>query len=149
MTPARMAQIHAAAFADHGQIWTKADIAALLARPHTRAISLGRHGFALLQVLAPEAEILTIAVDPATQGRGHGTALVQLVIDAARTAGAETLFLEVAADNAAARALYARAGFVPTGQRRGYYARAGSAAVDALTLTLVLGAQIPGSHRKS
>jgi nitrogen-specific signal transduction histidine kinase len=56
---------------------------------------------------------------------------------------------QIAAANAAARALYARAGFAPTGQRRGYYARAGSAAVDALTLTLVLGAQIPGSHRKS
>ena len=149
MTPARMAQIHAAAFAGHGQIWSEADIAAMLARPVIHAVSLGSEGFALLQIMAPEAELLTIAIDLHAQGKGHGAALLRQVMDAALAAGAQDLFLEVAADNARALALYARAGFVRTGLRRGYYARPGSAFVDALTLRRVLSAQKPGSGANS
>jgi ribosomal-protein-alanine N-acetyltransferase len=40
------------------------------------------------------------------------------------------MFLEVAADNTAARALYAAAGYQQVGQRRGYYA----GGIDALVL---------------
>lgn len=144
MTPARMAAIHAAAFSGHGQLWSEAEITAMLARPLIHAITLGQTGFALVQVIAPEAEILTIAVDPVAQGQGLGAALLRKGIDAAMAAGAQDLFLEVAADNAPALALYARAGFAQTGRRRGYYARPGSAAVDALTLGCVLSAQKPG-----
>jgi [ribosomal protein S18]-alanine N-acetyltransferase len=118
MTPARMAQIHAAAFAGHGQIWSEADIAAMLARPVIHAVSHGSEGFALVQIVAPEAELLTIAIDLHAQGKGHGAALLRQVMDAALAAGAQDLFLEVAADNARALALYARAGFVRTGLRR-------------------------------
>lgn len=144
MTPARMAAIHAAAFAGRGQLWSEGEITAMLAQPLIHAVSLGQDGFALVQVIAPEAEVLTIAVDPSAQGRGLGTALLRKAMDAAMAAGARTVFLEVAADNAAARALYARAGFAQTGRRRGYYARPGSAAVDALTLGCALSAQKPG-----
>jgi ribosomal-protein-alanine N-acetyltransferase len=42
------------------------------------------------------------------------------------------MFLEVAADNKAANALYAGAGFVQVGERRGYYPDGG----DALVLRL-------------
>lgn len=145
MTPARMAEIHAAAFAGRGQIWPEAEIAALLARPVIRAVTLEQKGFALLQLLPPEAELLTIAIAPEAQGQGHGAALLTLAMEAARTVGARQMFLEVAADNAPALALYARAGYAQTGLRRGYYARAGSAAVDALTLGCALVAQKPGN----
>jgi ribosomal-protein-alanine N-acetyltransferase len=144
MTPARMAAIHGAAFAGRGQIWSEVEITAMLARPVIHAVHLGLDGFALVQVLAPEAEILTIAVDPEAQGKGRGTALLARAMDAAMAAGARDLFLEVAADNAPALALYARAGFAQTGRRRGYYARPGSAPVDALTLSSALSAQKPG-----
>ena len=42
---------------------------------------------------------------------------------------AASLFLEVAADNAAARALYAEEGFCRVGQRRRYYPGGGDALV--------------------
>jgi RimJ/RimL family protein N-acetyltransferase len=41
---------------------------------------------------------------------------VGVVIEAARAAGARRLVLDVAEENAAARALYERVGFTPTGR---------------------------------
>lgn len=149
MTPARMAEIHAAAFEGRGQVWTEADFAAFCARPHVQVIVAGTHGFAVLQCIPPEAEILTIAVEPGTQGRGVGTALLQDTMARAARCGAETLFLDVAEDNAPARALYRKAGFAEVGQRRGYYARGGAAAVDALVLSRRLDAEKTGKPFKS
>ena len=54
-----------------------------------------------------------------------------------RRAGAESLFLEVAADNAPALALYRGLGMVEIGRRKGYYpasAGAGAPRRDALTM---------------
>lgn len=138
MTPARMAQIHAAAFAGHGQIWAEAEIAAMLAQPLIHGVILGQDGFALLQILPPEAELLTIAIAPDAQGKGQGRALLAKAMAQARIAGARHLFLEVAADNQAALALYASAQFSQTGRRRGYYQRTGGVAVDAITLACEL-----------
>jgi ribosomal-protein-alanine N-acetyltransferase len=134
MTPARMAQIHAAAFADHGQIWAEAEITAMLARPLIHAVIFGQDGFALLQILPPEAELLTIAIIPDAQGKGQGRTLLAKAMAHARIAGARHLFLEVAADNQSALALYRSAQFRQTGRRRGYYQRLGGPAVDAITL---------------
>lgn len=133
MTPARMAEIHAAAFAGHGQIWPEGEIAAMLAKPLIHAVTLAQDGFALVQIIPPEAELLTIAISPAAQGKGHGRALLASVMAQARIAGATRLFLEVAADNHAALALYRSTQFIQTGQRRGYYQRPGGVAVDAIT----------------
>jgi ribosomal-protein-alanine N-acetyltransferase len=61
----------------------------------------------------------------------------RLLEHAAATAaarGATSLFLEVAADNAAALHLYQAAGFHAVGRRAGYYARNAGPAVDALVL---------------
>lgn len=141
MTPARMAEIHAAAFDGHGQVWSEAEIAAMRAKPIIDYVAAGNDGFVLFQLLPPEAEILTLAVDPAAQGRGLGAVLLHVAGELAARAGAETLFLEVAEDNATARELYARAGFHETGRRRGYYARADAEPVDALLLALSLAAE--------
>ena len=53
--------------------------------------------------------------------------------DAAKR-GCESLFLEVAADNDAAIALYKKQGFETVGRRAGYYARSDHPAVDAIVL---------------
>jgi [ribosomal protein S18]-alanine N-acetyltransferase len=149
MTPARMAEIHAAAFAGQDRAWPEAELAAMLSRPVIHAVAQGAQGFALLQILPPEAEIVTLAIDPTAQGQGLGTALLQRALRMAAEAGATTMFLEVAADNAPARALYARAGFAEAGRRAGYYARPGDTAVDALVLSRALGAAKTGKPFKS
>lgn len=127
-----MARIHGAAMTT-SRHWTERDIADLLASPVVFAV--GRpQGFALGRAVAGEAELLTIAVDPVAQGQGIGRALLLAVHAEAAQRGAAVIHLEVAADNGAARGLYAQAGYRASGRRPGYYARSGEPAVDALIL---------------
>ena len=118
-TPEALARLHAAAFVSP-RPWSAAEFATLLASPHS-LLTVAPEGFALARVLAQEAELLTLAVAPGARRRGLGRALLEGCLAQAARRGAGAMFLEVAADNAAARALYARAGFAETGLRRGYY----------------------------
>jgi [ribosomal protein S18]-alanine N-acetyltransferase len=81
-----------------------------------------------------EAELLTIAVHPDAQGQGVGTALMADFLKQAAARGAGRAFLEVADDNAAARALYARAGFAAVGRRKGYFSAPGGRKIDAVVM---------------
>ena len=77
-----------------------------------------------------EAEIHTIGVDPAHQGRGIGRALLRGLLAAADALHAE-VFLEVRTDNEPARRLYESEGFTVVGLRRRYYRPSGA---DAHTM---------------
>ncbi len=91
-------------------------------------------GYGGLAVVAPspraEAEVHTIGVDPAFQGRGIGRALVRGLLAVADALHA-AVYLEVRTDNDAARALYESEGFAVVGLRRGYYRPSGA---DAHTM---------------
>ncbi|MDP2064128.1 MAG: GNAT family N-acetyltransferase [Phaeovulum sp.] len=139
MTPAAMAALHAAAFSTP-RPWSAAEIAGLCATAGVFVLGDSR-GFVLGRALAGEAELLTLAVAPAERRRGLGRALLAGFEAAARLAGAEAAFLEVAAANAPARALYAAAGWRETGRRRGYYRNPDGSPEDALVLTRALGAR--------
>jgi ribosomal-protein-alanine N-acetyltransferase len=92
-------------------------------------------GFIIGQIAADEAEILSIGVEPTRQRHGVGALLLTGLARAVQRAEVRRLFLEVAADNGAALALYTRGGFTATGLRKGYYARPGGTAVDAVTMS--------------
>ncbi len=141
MTPEALAELHARCFAATPRPWSAAEFADLLAEPSTLLVS-ETHGFALARVIAPEAEILTLAVDPAQRRQGIGRRLVQGLEAAAAARGVRTMFLEVASTNDAACVLYARLGYAQVGRRAGYYAPG----VDALLLSrdLVEGADGDG-----
>lgn len=149
MTPDRMAAIHAAAFGGAGQVWTASEMAAMLDRPVIHCVTLGADAFAIVQIVPPEAELLTLAVAPAAQGRRIGATLLGQALRVAAQAGATTIFLEVAEDNAPARALYASAGFTQSGRRRRYYGRRTGPPVDAMILTRSLAAEKTGNRRKT
>jgi [ribosomal protein S18]-alanine N-acetyltransferase len=92
-------------------------------------------GFAIGRAVADEAEILTIGVSALFQRRGIGRRLLVGLSRALKSAGAERLFLEVAADNVAACGLYSSLDFKEVGRRAGYYERPEGACADALTLS--------------
>jgi ribosomal-protein-alanine N-acetyltransferase len=78
-------------------------------------------GYAGLLTGGAEADVQTIAVAGAAQGRGLGTRLLTRLVDRAAECGATALLLEVRADNAGAIALYRRHGFEQIAVRRRYY----------------------------
>jgi [ribosomal protein S18]-alanine N-acetyltransferase len=88
-------------------------------------------GYAGLMVSGETADVQTLAVAPAFQRQGVGTTLLAALVDEARRRGADTLLLDVRADNDAAIALYSRHGFDQISSRRGYY---DAGRMDALVL---------------
>ncbi|MCP5432948.1 MAG: GNAT family N-acetyltransferase [Alphaproteobacteria bacterium] len=134
------AEVHGAAF---DEPWSAGELAAMLAMPTTFGLASAQGarllGFVLVRDSGAEAEVLTVAVVPADRRRGIARALVEGACGLARQRGATVLFLEVAEDNAPARALYAACGFAPLSRRPGYYRRRDArgrivGVVDALVL---------------
>jgi ribosomal-protein-alanine N-acetyltransferase len=129
-----MAQVHALAFAAG---WSAHELAGFMAGPGAFALVVegedALSGFILCRAIAGEAEVLTLAVAPAQRRAGVARALLKAAMDAAIGVSAEAMFLEVAADNAAAIGLYEGAGFQSAGLRRGYYSQ-GGVAKDALVM---------------
>jgi len=137
MTPDALANLHARAFTTP-RPWSAEEFASWIADPLALLLVEGDAGFLLGRAVAGEAELLTLAVAPEARGRGLGRRLVSRFVYQARLRGAKVAFLEVAEDNAPARAVYAGAGFAESGRRRGYYRMPGGRAVDALLLQRVL-----------
>ncbi len=117
-----MAAAHALAFEAP---WSAAEIRDLLRSPGAYAFAVGEadrlSGFILCRAIAGEAEVLTLAVDPAHRRQGQARALLEAAMLAAIAGNAEAMFLEVAEDNAPAIGLYLGADFARVGLRRGYY----------------------------
>lgn len=130
---ALLAHLHASAFPTP---WSDSEIAKLMANP-TVFVLVSRNpapqGFVMAWAAGGDSEILTLAVTPEARRKGVGASLVSAAGVAALMRGASTMHLEVSVDNEAARALYAKLGYVEAGRRGGYYA-AESGAVDALVL---------------
>ncbi|WP_394247913.1 ribosomal protein S18-alanine N-acetyltransferase [Arthrobacter pityocampae] len=98
-------------------------------------------GYAGLMVIDTTADIQTIGVLPRFEGRGIGRALLTELLGEARRRGADTVMLEVRADNSRAQGLYTRFGFRQIHTRKKYY-RDG---VDAWVMRLVLAADGEGT----
>ena len=96
-------------------------------------------GFAMVRLAADEAELITIAVDRRWRRKGVGKALLRAALEDLATTPARRLFLEVAADNAAALRLYAGYGFSRVGERQGYYPRPDGRPATAIVMARELG----------
>ncbi|WP_377508632.1 GNAT family N-acetyltransferase [Octadecabacter sp. R77987] len=77
----------------------------------------------IARVVLDEAEILTLATDPDHRRNGLARAVLQSCEARLRTRGVRRVFLEVAADNRAAQALYKGFGYIQAGERPDYYSR--------------------------
>lgn len=133
-----------AAFDPHWrEAWTRSQVESSLAMPHTYALladatgaPLGNGeraaGFILARRAPGEEELLLVAVRPEMRGRGIGRALIERFFAAARSNGADRVFLEMR-DNNPAASLYAACGFEPIGRRTAYYRTADGDTLDAIT----------------
>lgn len=105
--------------------WSAESVADSLALPSVRGWVLedgGAHvGHALASAAGGTGEILLVAVDPAARRRGFGRVLLETAHAWWREQGVRTAFLEVRADNVAARALYRNLGWADVGVRPRYY----------------------------
>jgi ribosomal-protein-alanine N-acetyltransferase len=133
-----LARAHASAFAAP---WPPEAFTALMGTPGVFAMAAvdgAPIGLILMRAIAGEAEVLTLAVEPAHRRRGVARALLRAGLAQAVAMGAEEAFLEVAADNSGALALYREEGFEEAGHRNGYYRRQDGEAVDAVVLRRTL-----------
>ena len=94
-------------------------------------------GYIIAQIIADEAEILSLAVAPLAQRRGVGTALLGRLMAQREAQNIGAIWLEVAADNSTAIRLYEKAGFIVSGHRPRYYRRPGGA-VDAVLMKCLM-----------
>lgn len=136
-----IAKLHAQGFY---RGWPREDFAAYIAGDGTPvyvACDAKRRiaGFAMIRHLGEEAELITIAVDKKWRGKGIGLALMRALFDDLLMSPAKKLFLEVAADNAAALRLYTRLGFAKISERKGYYPRPDGTPATAIVMARDLG----------
>jgi [ribosomal protein S18]-alanine N-acetyltransferase len=130
-----LAALHARCFDPGWSEQTFADFIAdgkvVVAREGTQCLAC-----LILQAVGDEAEIISIFVEPGSQGRGLATRLLEegpaLV---PHSQPIRTLFLEVRRDNASAIGLYEHLRFAQIGVRKDYYRLADGTFVDALVLS--------------
>ena len=133
MTPEDLAALHARAMTLTAA-WGAPTMRGFVDAPGSVLVTRGQ-AFALGRVIAQDAELLTLAVDPSIQGQGFGRKCLRAFEDTAAARGARQVFLEVAAPNDVAIGLYASVGYTRTGRRKRYYKTPDGQHLDALIMT--------------
>ena len=139
----RLAEMQATCFHEP---WGTASVAKTLSLPGTFALllrdstSAGRisAGFVIVQVVADQADILTLGVVPGLRRRGHARLLLAGALGRAVELCVRTVFLEVAEDNLPGIELYRNAGFDTIGRREGYYRDPQGRRIAAVTMRRVI-----------
>ncbi len=145
-SPADLELIVALNQAGGGEQWSLETLASTLASADVWGLIAARGfepasrsaGFLLVRHAADEAEILGLVVEVSSRRRGIARALLRAAIERMMEIGCAKLFLEVAADNAPALALYKSFGLRKVGRRADYYKRPGDIHMDALIMSLLL-----------
>lgn len=138
--PAQAGLVAALMAASAGEAWSAREVGRVLAMPGALGLIATQLeesepiGFALSLCAGGECELLSIGVLPELRRGGVARALLAEAISRAAGAGAGRMVLEVAEDNAPARAFYEAEGFSAAGRRAGYYRARDRAPRDALIL---------------
>ena len=105
--------------------WGELALAAHLDSPITRTLLVAEEGVLkgalLLQLIAPEFEVLRIFTHPCARRQGVAQLLLTNAHAALVAEGFTKGFLEVRESNAPAIGLYTRNGYLPCGKRTAYY----------------------------
>lgn len=136
MTPDKLAELHALGF-QTPRPWTASEFQTFLEMPEVFLIG-DEKCFLLARMVADEAEILTLLSHPEHRRKGLAVDRLGKLETQTRTKGCNQIFLEVAASNTAARALYTSQGYTESGTRSDYYREPNGTKIDALVLSKVL-----------
>ncbi len=106
--------------------WSEAQLRDELVRAAPDAVLLledarGIRAYCALRVVIDELHVMNLAVEAQARRQGLARVLVSRALVLGARAGARRALLEVRASNHAARSLYAKSGFRPIGERKGYY----------------------------
>ena len=114
--------------------WSAAQVEGALGRRGAVSELVPDVGYVLGGVVADEAELHRIGVQPGMRRCGAGRALLRSFLKSVTAAGATRLFLEVREDNQAARRLYEATGMNELGRRPRYYSDGCAALVMGMEL---------------
>lgn len=131
---AALVELHAASFQPS---WKESDFNGMFMIAHTVAF-VAQEGFAVVRLIAGEAEILTFAVNPQARRRGIGGALIASLKEWLKTNKAETVFLEVRQSNLPAINMYVKAEFTSISERKDYYSNPDGSRESAIVMRLAL-----------
>lgn len=112
-----IAQLHAQCFPRRP--WSANDFADL--KKSGCEIIASQNGFIVYRTTLDEAEIITLGVAPSARRGGIAAAMLGIMENELKKSGVKKIFLEVAQNNTAARALYSGAGYAQIGTRPKYY----------------------------
>lgn len=136
----RMSRLHMRCFDDP---WSAVSFRGLLLDTSILTLGVERDGdlaaFAMAQTIAGESDILTVATDPDLRRQGLATTLIGALINRLGERGVSRITLDVAEDNAPARALYRGFGFTEDGRRPRYYTAGRDVPVDAVLMSRKMG----------
>lgn len=124
----------------YGEGWNHHQCRSMLSMPSAKLLIARRKGticgFVISRQAADEEELLMIAVSPECRSQGVGYLLLEHMLQTARADQVSAVFLEMRADNPAAR-LYAKFGFHEIGLRKSYYTGPNKEKFDAITYKTV------------
>ena len=80
-------------------------------------------GYVIAFAVGDDAELLNVAVEPESRGKGFAGQMLDAVLIELGARGVRAAFLEVRESNRAARGLYESRGFREIGRRKNYYRR--------------------------
>jgi ribosomal-protein-alanine N-acetyltransferase len=136
----RMSQLHMRCFDDP---WSAISFRGLLLDTSILTLGVELNGelvaFAMAQTIAGESDILTVATAPEHRRKGLGATLISALINRLGERGVSRITLDVAEDNAPARALYRGFGFTEDGRRPRYYTAGRDVPVDAVLMSRKMG----------
>jgi len=136
----RMSLLHTRSFDDP---WSAISFRGLLLDPSVLTLGIELHGqlaaFVMVQIVAGEADILTIATEPDHRRKGLAATLIQALVNRMGERGVSRVTLDVAEDNTPARVLYKAHGFAEDGRRPRYYTTGRDVPVDAILMSRNMG----------
>lgn len=125
LSEAHLPQIMEIEGKSHSAPWSEPSFRKELDHPHSEFVVAVKDnhviGYAGEWILADEAHVTTVAVDPDYRRQGLGQKLMEELLARAKDRGAVCSTLEVRVSNASAIALYEKLGYVRAATRKNYY----------------------------